>query len=305
MVDLRLIFFGTSSAIPTDKRNLSSLTIIRNGELFIFDVGEGMQKSFLKSKIGINKSTRIFITHLHGDHCLGLLGLLQTMSLSGRTKPIFIYGPHGIIRFINNNIDNLILKLNYNILINEVDKGIVIEEEEYIIKTCNSYHSINSKSYLFEEKERPGIFDPEKALKLEIPKGKLWSLLQKGEEIKINGNIIESKQVVTNKRNGRKIGISGDTRPNKKLIDFFKGSDVLIFDSTYGDENTINAKNNKHSTSREAATIASQAKVKLLILTHFSSRYKNVDILVNQAKEVHKNVIAAYDLMNIKVLYDK
>ena len=305
MVDLRVIFFGTSSAIPTDKRNLSSLAIIRNGELFIFDVGEGMQKSFLKSKIGINKSTRIFITHLHGDHCLGLLGLLQTMSLSGRTKPLFIYGPQGIIRFINNNVDNLVLKLNYNILVKEVDRGIVIEEEEYIIKTCNSYHSINSKSYLFEEKARPGIFDPEKALKLEIPKGKLWSLLQKGEEIKINGSIIESKQVVTNKRNGRKIGISGDTRPNKKLIDFFKRSDVLIFDSTYGDENTINAKNNKHSTSREAATIASQAKVKLLILTHFSSRYKNVDILVNQAKEVHKNVIAAYDLMNIKVSYDK
>ena len=262
MVDLKIIFFGTSSAIPTDKRNLSSLAIIRNGELFIFDIGEGMQKSFLKSKIGINKSTRIFITHLHGDHCLGLLGLLQTMSLSGRTKPIFIYGPHGIIRFINNNIDNLVLKLNYNILVNEVDKGIVIEEEEYIIKTCNSYHSINSKSYVFEEKERPGIFDPEKALKLKIPKGKLWSLLQKGEEIKINGNIIESKQVVTNKRNGRKIGVSGDTRPNKKLIEFFNGSDVLIFDSTYGDENTINAKNNKHSTSREAATIPSQAKVK-------------------------------------------
>ena len=305
MVDLKIIFFGTSSAIPTDKRNLSSLAIICNGELFIFDIGEGMQKSFLKSKIGINKSTRIFITHLHGDHCLGLLGLLQTMSLSGRTKPIFIYGPHGIIRFINNNIDNLVLKLNYNILVNEVDKGIVIEEEEYIIKTCNSYHSINSKSYVFEEKERPGIFDPEKALKLKIPKGKLWSLLQKGEEIKINGNIIESKQVVTNKRNGRKIGVSGDTRPNKKLIEFFNGSDVLIFDSTYGDENTINAKNNKHSTSREAATIASQAKVKLLILTHFSSRYKNVDILVNQAKEVHKNVIAAYDLINIKVSYDK
>ena len=305
MVDLRVIFFGTSSAIPTDKRNLSSLAIIRNGELFIFDVGEGMQKLFLKSKIGINKSTRIFITHLHGDHCLGLLGLLQTMSLSGRTKPIFIYGPQGIIRFINNNVDNLVLKLNYNILVKEVDRGIVIEEEEYIIKTCNSYHSINSKSYLFEEKARPGIFDPEKALKLEIPKGKLWSLLQKGEEIKINGSIIESKQVVTNKRNGRKIGISGDTRPNKKLIDFFKRSDVLIFDSTYGDENTINAKNNKHSTSREAATIASQAKVKLLILTHFSSRYKNVDILVNQAKEVHKNVIAAYDLMNVKVSYDK
>ena len=173
------------------------------------------------------------------------------------------------------------------------------KNSKYRVFAQKSQHSDPSFAYVFEEKEKPGKFHPEKALKLGIPEGPLWSKLQHGESVTSpkTGKIVKPKQVVDEERKGKRVGISGDTRPTALLEQFFKGCDVLIFDSTYSDENAANARENLHSTSREAATLARRARVKKLILTHFSARYRSVSHLVRQAREVFPNTIAAKDYL--------
>ena len=162
-----------------------------------------------------------------------------------------------------------------------------------------------SYCYCLEERERPGMFYPEKAQKLGIPKGGLWHKLQHGEQIEFNGRIIKSEEVTGPKRRGRKIGISGDTRTNDGLADFFRDCDLLIFDSTYGEDHKDKATETTHSTAKEAAELATKGRVKKLVLTHFSARYDDVNVLVKEASEVHPNVVAAEDLMVIEIPYEQ
>ncbi|MEM3382701.1 MAG: ribonuclease Z [Nitrososphaerales archaeon] len=303
MVQLRIIFLGTSSSVPTIDRNLSSIAIMRGDELLLFDAGEGTQRQMVKAGLGFNRKTKIFITHFHGDHVVGLLGILQTMSMLNRNKALDIYGPKGIIGFLKHNMKYLKFGLTFEINVNEVREGVVVKEKDYVIKACLAEHTVRTYSYLLEEFDRPGEFYPEKALKLGVPKGELWSRLQNGESIKLNDRIITPDQVLGPKRPGRKIGISGDTRPNSKLIKFFSNADVIVFDSTYDDEYSDKAKENMHSTCVEAAQLAKDARANLLILTHFSARYEDVSNLLSQASKIHPNVIAASDQMVIEVPY--
>ncbi len=303
MVQLRIVFLGTSSSVPTIDRSLPSIAIMRGNELLLFDAGEGTQRQMVKSGLGFNRKTKIFITHFHGDHIVGLLGILQTMSMLNRDKSLDIYGPKGIIGFLKHNIRYLKFGLTFEINVNEVREGIVVKEKDYVVKACLAEHSIRTYSYLLEEFDRPGVFYPEKALKLGVPKGILWSKLQNGESIKLKDKIITPDEVLGPRRPGRKIGISGDTRPNAKLTKFFSNSDVIIFDSTYGDEYSDKAKENLHSTSVEAAQLARDAGANLLILTHFSARYEDVNNLVSQALKIHPNVMAASDQLVIDVPY--
>ena len=182
MVQMKIVILGTSSAKPTEERSLSSLAILREGELLLFDAGEGAQKNLIKAKLGLNRKMKIFITHLHGDHCVGLLGLLQTMSMANRDKPLHIYGPRGLSGFIKNSMKYLRFHLTYSVTIHQIRNGVIVEEEGYIVKTCRGDHSINNQAYLLEERPRPGIFNPEKATKLGIPEGNL----QKGKILKEN-----------------------------------------------------------------------------------------------------------------------
>lgn len=301
-MQLRIIFLGTSSAVPTAKRSLSSVAIIRGDEVLVFDTGEGMQRNFLQSGIGTNKSMSIFITHMHSDHVIGLLGFLQTLELFGRDKELRVYGSRELYEFITVNMRLLNFRLSYPLFFKEVSEGIVMKSKEYEVRARLAEHSVTTYSYCLEEYPRPGVFYPEKALALGIPKGRLWHRLQHGEAIEIDGRIINPEDVTSAKRRGRKIGISGDTRPNPHLVEFFRSSDVLIFDSTYGDDHASNAISNMHSTAREAAMLAKEANVHLLILTHFSARYNDTDILLKEAS-IHNNVIAAEDMMMIEVPY--
>ena len=282
---------------------MSSVAIIRGDELLLFDAGEGTQRAFLRAGIGLNRKTRIFITHLHGDHCIGVLGLLQTMSLASRDKPVDIYGPRGLAGFIKSSQKYLRFGLTFDVRITEVRPGNVFDCKEYSVCATLARHSVTSFSYCLEEKERPGIFYPEKAKKFRVPEGILWSSLQHGNQIRIGRRIVRPVDVLGPPRRGRKIGISGDTRPSTKLRALFKYCDVLIFESTYGDDHRDKAIENLHSTAREAAQLAKQAGVRQLVLTHFSARYPDVTPLVKQAREVHDDVIPAEDLMSLQVPY--
>ena len=304
MVDMKIVFLGTSAAIPTQKRSLSSIVLKRAGELLIFDVGEGTQRNFLQAKLGVNKKMKVFITHLHIDHCLGLLGFFQTMSLLGRTKKVDIYGESRLKEFINQNFHIINIELSFEIEIHTIEEeGIIVNENDYQISCCRADHSVSAFSFCICEHQRPGIFNIDKATKLGIPKGDLFHKLQNGEDVIVNGKLVKSDQVVGPKRKGRKIGISGDTRPTTELERFFSDSDILIFESTYSQNNYGNAVRTFHSTAIEAASLAKASGAHTLLLTHFSSRYKDPSVLLSEAKSIHDDVELAEDLMIIDVPY--
>ena len=298
---MKLVFLGTSAAQPTSDRGLSCICLERDGEILMFDAGEGAQISFLKSGLGWNKKMKIFVTHLHGDHCIGILGLLQTMTLQHRTETIEIYGPEGIDEFIAANIKVLNFGLSFPVMITTITEGIVTKEKTYMIKACEAKHSTIAFSYIFIENDKPGRFNTEKAKEFGIPEGNLWNKLQNGHDVEINGKIIHPSDVLGEKRSGKKIGISGDTRPTAKLENFFKDCDYVVFDSTFSDELKDKAQETFHSTAKEAAVLAKNANAQNLILTHFSARYNDESVLVNEAKTIHPSVIAAKELLEIVI----
>ena len=298
---MKLVFLGTAGAQPTVDRGLTCICLEIEAEVLMFDAGEGAQLSYLKSGLGWNKKMKIFVTHLHGDHCVGILGLLQTMTMQNRTEPLEIYGPKGIEEFIAANIKVLNFGLSFPVMITSIEEEKVVDEKTYSVFSCKADHSVPAYSYLFEEKDKPGRFNTEKAKQLGIPEGKLWNQLQNGHEIKVGDKTVKPSEVLGEKRPGKKIGISGDTRPTKELVEFFKNCNYLSFDSTFLDELKDKAIETHHSTAKEAATLAKNANVENLILTHFSARYKDESVLVDEAKTIHGSVIGAKDLLEIEI----
>ena len=298
---MKLVFLGTSAAQPTEFRGLSCICLEREGEIIMFDAGEAAQIAYLKSGLGWNKKMKIFVTHLHGDHCIGILGLLQTMSMQNRTEPLEIYGPSGIDEFIGANIKVLNFGLSFPVLITIIKEGIVFDSKIYSVSVCKANHSITAYSYLFEEKDKPGRFNLERAKELGIPEGNLWKELQNGNDIQINGKVISPDQVLGERRPGKKIGISGDTMPTSELEKFFDGCDYLVFDSTFLDEVSDKALDTCHSTAKQAAVLSKNANVKNLILTHFSARYKDETRHYKEASAIHDSVITARDLLEIEI----
>ncbi len=298
---MKLVFLGTSAAQPTENRGLSCICLEREGEILMFDAGEATQISYMKSGLGWNKKMKMFVTHLHGDHCVGILGLLQTMSMQNRTETLEIFGPSGIEEFIAANIKVLNFGLSFPVFINIIKEGKIFENKKFSIHACKASHSVTAFSYLFEEKDKPGRFDVKKAKELNIPEGELWNKLQNGNEIKINEKIIKPEQVLGEKRPGKKIGISGDTMPTVELEKFFEGCDYLVFDSTFLNAEKQKAIDTCHSTAKQAAILGKNAKVKNLILTHFSARYKDEVGHLSEAQEIHNSVITAKDLLEIEI----
>ncbi len=302
-MSIEIVFLGTSASIPTSSRALPSVAIFRKGELFLFDCGEGTQRQMIKAQIGFNRKTRILVTHMHGDHVLGLAGLLQTMSLLGRDKPLRIYGPAGIKAFVDATIETVRFSLIFPIEIHEIeDEGPMFEEKEYSVHAAWGEHSVPSLAYALVEKERPGRFHPERAVSLGVPEGPLWSKLQQGLQVKLpNGHLVKPEDVVDSPRSGRKIVYVGDTAPSENIADFAKGADVLIHEATFSDDMADRAEEDKHSTPSGAAEIARKADAKLLILTHISARYGDTDILLQQAKKIFADAKIAEDFMRVEI----
>ena len=300
MVSIKVIFLGTSAAMPTADRSLSSVVLNRNGTLLVFDAGEGMQYNYIRARLGFNKKMMLFITHMHSDHILGILGFLQTLSLQGRKLPIDIFGPSLLYDFMTENINLLRINLIFQLRIHTISdsEGVVVEDNEYRVRYCKSEHGpgVCSYAYCLDEKQRPGKFDIAKAKAYGIPEGELYGLLQKGKDIVFENRLIYSKEIVGQPRPGRKIGISGDTRPSHSLCGFFKECDLLIFESTFSSNELDKAKESYHSTAVETATLAKSASVYKLCLTHFSSRYNDLTVLLEEARSIFVNTELAYDL---------
>jgi ribonuclease Z len=298
---LEVVFLGTSSATPTKGRNLPSVAIRREGEVVLMDCGEGAQRKFVEYRLGINREMVTLVTHLHGDHVNGLLGLLQTMSMSQRARKLTLVGPKGLYEWVEASMEMLNIGLSFNLQFVAAKPGVVLKREAYRIRCARARHSIEAWSYIFEETPRPGVFDSRKAVALGVPEGKKWSSLQHGRGVVVRGKRILPGDVLGPKRLGRSVGYSGDTRPSAALARFFHGVDLLIFDSTFAARDADKAKDRKHSTSVEAAEMAREARAKRLALTHFSARYRNVSALVKQAREVFPETFAARDGLFVDV----
>ena len=287
---MELVFLGTSSAIPTSYRNHSAIVLKAFGEVMLFDCGEGTQLQMSKAKISPMKINKIFLTHFHGDHILGLPGIIQSMAFRGRREPLHIFGPPGLIQLIDMVRNFGYFSLTFEIHMHEVNRGLILEEENYRISCCPMEHSVLNLKFI-----------KKKAMALGIKPGPVFGKLQHGIPVEVNGNIIRPEQVLGEERKGRIIVYSGDTRPCKKMIEFAKDADILIHESTFEGKYGDKALEAYHSTSLQAAKIAEKANIKKLILTHVSTRYKKSDLLGAEAKEVFKNSTVAEDLMHVKV----
>jgi len=302
MTQLSIIFLGTGGSWPTLKRNVSSLAIKRGSEVILFDCGEGTQRQFQKSSLSYMQISKIFITHFHGDHFLGIPGLIQTMQLNDRDKPLHIYGPKGIIELVSQLLSLGYFKPGYKIFTHEVNDGDVLDFNGYEINVLKVEHGIPALAYSLKEKMRPGKFNKHKALELNIPEGPLFSKLQHGKTITLeDGRKITPDLVLGSPRRGRKIVISGDTTPCKSMVKFSKDADVLIHDSTFDSELENIANEYGHATAFQSAEIAKKANVEKLFLTHVSPRYLDFHILEKDARKVFKNSFVPKDLQEVGV----
>ncbi len=302
-MSIKITFLGTSASIPTVERSLPAVLILRENEQLMFDCGEGVQRQMITSKAGFNKKLKVFISHLHGDHVLGLAGLLQTMGLMSRQRKVHVYGPAGIKQFLWNTKNSLKFGLTFPVEINEIlDSGVVCTEKEYVVKAVWANHSVESFAYAFVENQRAGKFYPDKARALGVSEGFLWSELQKGKQVTLpSGAIIKPNQVLGPKKPGRKIIYSGDTKPFKGFSRFAAGADLIIHEATFDDSLAEKAAEDGHSTPNQAAKVAAKAKAKNLILTHISARYKDDSLLLEQAQRYFRNTSVAKDFMQLKL----
>lgn len=304
---MELTFLGTSSAVPSKHRNHPAIAMKAFGEIMLFDCGEGTQRQLAKVKISPMKIDKIFISHFHGDHILGLPGLIQSMGFRGRSSddPLHIYGPIGLLK-LKEAIFNLgYFAIDFPIIIHEIDNNgskieNVIDNEEYIVECIKTRHNVVNLSYSIYEKKKPR-FLREKAIELGVKPGPEFGKLHKGIEVEVDGKTIKPEEVLGPPRSGSKIVYSGDTTPCEEIIELARDADILIHESTYKNADSDKALNNAHSTSSQVAEIANQANVSKLILTHISTRYTKIDDLKEEALEIFENTEVAHDFMNIEL----
>jgi len=306
MTQLSIIFLGTGGSWPTVKRNVSSVALKRAGEIILFDCGEGTQRQFQKSSLSYMQISKIFITHFHGDHFLGLPGLIQTMQLNDRDLPLHIYGPKGMNNLLEQILSLGYFKPNYPIISHEVDDTDILDFEGYKINVLRVKHGVPALAYSLVEDIRPGKFDKPKALSIGIPEGPLFSKLQKGETITLkDGKKITSKMVLGPSRKGRKIVFSGDTKPIKEMIDFAKDADILIHEATFESELEDVAGDYGHTTAYQAAEIAKKANVEKLFLIHISPRYMDYKVIEEDACKIFKDSFVPKDFEEVEIKLKK
>jgi ribonuclease Z len=299
---LTVTFLGTSAARPTVERNVSGLALVREGETLLFDCGEGTQRQMMRYGVSFALND-IFFTHFHGDHFLGVIGLVRTLGLQGRLEPLRLWGPKGAKQVLKSAILLGVEREPFPVEVQEVKVGEVVARDGYGLHVFTTEHGGESIGYALVEDERYGRFDPEQARALGIPEGPLWGKLQRGEAVGLpDGRMVGSEEVVGQRRPGRKVVITGDTRPCASVVDAAAGADLLVHEATFGEEEKERAKETNHSTARDAAQVALAAKVRKLVINHLSARYSiSAEELVKEAREVFPEVVAAKDGMTVDV----
>lgn len=293
-MDLDVLFLGTAASAPTARRGLPATLLRRGGEKLLFDCGEGTQRQLVRSG-GLVDIDDLFITHFHADHVLGIPGLMKTYGLQARERRLRIYGPAGLERLFG-TLAPLIGKLPFELQLTELDAGEELPGEGYRLTCFNVDHGVSALGYALVEDERPGRFDEARARELGVPPGPDFGRLQAGETV---GGVAPS-QVLGAARPGRTVVLSGDSAPSDLTAAEAQGADLLIHEATFMAEDSARARETRHSTAAGAAALAAEAGVKLLALTHISSRYYVRDI-VAEAKAEFEQVIVPRDFDRVEL----
>lgn len=297
--NIKITFFGTGGSWPVPKRGMPSLCIQVDEIVNLFDCGEGTQKQIMKSKISFMRINNIFITHFHGDHFLGLLGLIQSMSFNNRTEPLNIYGPPGAIRILSNALNVGYYTLGFDVKVYQLYPDKTYDFEKFIVRTHRNDHPVPALSYSLEERDLVKI-DKGAADRLGIPPRRLEELRENGK-IVFNGRTVSLSEIAKGIRKGRKIVYTGDTRPMESMKEFAKDSDVLIHDTTTDSsfEPTVNEFG--HTSSRQAAEIARDAGVRKFFLFHYSPRVPDIEVLLGEACAIFANSELSKELLEYEV----
>jgi ribonuclease Z len=302
---VQITFLGTSSGVPTRSRNVSSvaLRLPQRAELWLFDCGEGTQHQILRSDLKISQLSRIFITHMHGDHIFGLTGLLASCGLAGNVERVDIYGPPGLNDYLQACTRYSHTHFSYPIKVHAVRPGIVYEDEEFTVSCGSLHHRIPAFGYRIAEKDRSGRFDIEKAKELQIPSGPIYGQLKRGETVTLaDGRIINGQDLCGPTEIGRKIAYCTDTVYCEGAVELAKDADVLIHEATFAHQDSEMAFQRLHSTSTMAAQTALNGGVNRLIMTHFSPRYApgnalELRDLLKEARAIFPKTDMAHDFM--------
>ena len=299
---LTATFLGTGAACPSVDRNVSGLAVVREGETLLFDCGEGTQRQMMRYGVGFS-FREIFFTHYHADHMLGVTGLLRTMGLQDRTAPVTLYGPKGAERILGAAVGLGVERSRFPVEIVEVRAGDRLRRDEYDLIAFESDHRVDTIGWALVEHDRLGRFDPERARAMGIPEGPLWGRIHKGQAVTLeDGRVVTPAELVGPARAGRTLVYSGDTRPTGTVIDAARGADLLIHEATFGDDEVVRAGETGHSTARQAATVARDAGVRRLVLTHISPRYsRDAPELLSEARSVFPESVIARDGMAVEV----
>ena len=293
-MDLDVVFLGTSGATPTAQRAPAATLVRRGGERILFDCAEGTQRQLLRCDIGLVELREVFLTHFHADHYLGLPGMLKTYSLRGRELPLTIYGPSGL-RALLTALRRIFGRLTYPIETVELEPGDALERDGYQLHVFAVNHGVSAVGYGLVEHERPGRFDVEAADALGVPDGPARGALQRGETLTLpDGRTVEPSQVLGPPRQGRRLVLTGDTAPAPSVVEAAKGADLLVHEATFLADERERAHETLHSTAAEAALVAREADVRLLALTHLSTRYFGHEV-VEEARELFPDTVVPRD----------
>lgn len=296
---MKIVFLGTSSTYPTKKRNHPSLHVSFLTEKMLFDCGEGTQRQMRLAKISPTKLTRIFITHWHGDHALGLGGIIQSLCMSQRKAPLYIYGPKDTKKRMNHLLNTFAFVLSFPLKIKEVEEGEVFSDKNMSVYSTKVKHRTPCVAYYLKEKDRRKM-NMKYLAKFGLKQHKVLGQLQKGKDIVWRGKKISAEKA-TIILPGRKLTYVTDTAYLEKLETFSENSSILVCEATFGDDIYEKAKEYAHLTATESAKLAKESKSKQLILTHFSQRYRDLKPLLKQAKKIFKNTTLAEDFMTLEI----